>query len=350
MRFMIRTSLAAAAFLLPFGAQAQYSQGPQPYSSQDPQNYGSPAGEQYQSHPDPLGAKEQRYDAQTQDAQGSQGATQYEQVSQAPPALPTYEQPESPGDGNIWTPGYWAFGRGGYFWVPGAWVQAPYEYALWTPGYWGYQPTGYFWNAGYWGRSVGFYGGINYGFGYFGTGYCGGYWNSGRFFYNREYTRINHYERNVYRQHFPGAGDVYPRGNSYSTIVRPRNAEFRGGSYNRAGDLHSFAGGIQATARPVYNGGSGGFRGQQQEHSAYRPAPGSFPRPQQQAYARSQYSGGGNYGGAQSNGNAGHPQQQGPQSFRSQPGAPAYGGGPRMSAPSNGGGFHGGANSPHGRR
>ena len=26
----------------------------------------------------------------------------------------------------------------GYFWVPGAWVPAPYEGALWTPAYWGW--------------------------------------------------------------------------------------------------------------------------------------------------------------------------------------------------------------------
>jgi len=34
------------------------------------------------------------------------------------------------------------------------------------------------------GPTVGFYGGINYGFGYFGNGFYGGRWEGGHFFYN----------------------------------------------------------------------------------------------------------------------------------------------------------------------
>ena len=30
-------------------------------------------------------------------------------VTIAPPELPVYEQPVCPGDGYIWTPGYWAW-------------------------------------------------------------------------------------------------------------------------------------------------------------------------------------------------------------------------------------------------
>ncbi len=40
-------------------------------------------------------------------------------VTVAPPVLPVYVQPACPGDGYIWTPGYWAYGPDGYFWVPG---------------------------------------------------------------------------------------------------------------------------------------------------------------------------------------------------------------------------------------
>src|SRR6185312_14534030 len=40
-------------------------------------------------------------------------------VNIAPPVLPVYTQPPCPGDGYIWTPGYWAYGPDGYFWVPG---------------------------------------------------------------------------------------------------------------------------------------------------------------------------------------------------------------------------------------
>ncbi len=83
-------------------------------------------------------------------------------VGIAPPLIPVYEQPLAPGYGYIWTPGYWAWGDNGYYWVDGAWVYPPYVDALWTPGYWGWGDGGYFWNAGYWGRSIGYYGGINY--------------------------------------------------------------------------------------------------------------------------------------------------------------------------------------------
>jgi WXXGXW repeat (2 copies) len=123
-------------------------------------------------------------------------------VTIAPPALPVYAQPVCPGEGYIWTPGYWSYSDdGGYFWVPGTWVEAPAVGLLWTPGYWGWANGAYIWNAGYWGPQVGFYGGINYGFGYVGTGYAGGYWTGGHFFYN---TRVNnvdvHVVRNVYQK------------------------------------------------------------------------------------------------------------------------------------------------------
>jgi hypothetical protein len=106
-------------------------------------------------------------------------------VSIAPPPLPIYAQPIMPGDGYMWTPGYWGYAGGGYFWVPGTWVLAPYVGALWTPGYWGWNNGFYVFNGGYWGPHVGFYGGINYGYGYDGAGYRGGNWDHGRFNYNR---------------------------------------------------------------------------------------------------------------------------------------------------------------------
>jgi hypothetical protein len=112
-------------------------------------------------------------------------------VTIAPPVLPVYEQPLIPGPGYLWTPGYWAWGPDGYYWVPGTWVQAPYVGALWTPGYWGWGGGVYLWHAGYWGPHVGFYGGINYGCGYTGVGYHGGYWESGAFRYNRAVNNVN---------------------------------------------------------------------------------------------------------------------------------------------------------------
>jgi WXXGXW repeat (2 copies) len=108
-----------------------------------------------------------------------------------PPILPVYAQPICPAPGYIWTPGYWAYGPDGYFWVPGTWVLAPTPGFLWTPGYWGFVGGGYFWHSGYWGPHVGFYGGINYGFGYGGVGFVGGEWRGGVYHYNTAITNVN---------------------------------------------------------------------------------------------------------------------------------------------------------------
>src|SRR5438105_3485287 len=108
----------------------------------------------------------------------------------APPPIPIYTQPYPPGPGYIWTPGYWAYDSG-YYWVPGTWILPPRVGFLWTPGYWGYNGSNYFFNEGYWGPTVGFYGGINYGYGYGGQGYYGGRWVGNAFRYNRAVTRVN---------------------------------------------------------------------------------------------------------------------------------------------------------------
>jgi hypothetical protein len=112
-------------------------------------------------------------------------------VGFAPPVLPVYEQPPCPEPGLMWTPGYWAYGPDGYYWVPGAWVPAPYEGALWTPGYWGWSSGLYVWHLGYWGPHVGYYGGVNYGFGYMGVGFAGGIWRGHDFVYNTAVVRVN---------------------------------------------------------------------------------------------------------------------------------------------------------------
>jgi len=125
-------------------------------------------------------------------------------VGFAPPPLPVYEQPFCPGEGYIWTPGYWAWDDDDqdYYWVPGTWVLAPQVGYLWTPGYWGWGGQAYVFHVGYWGPVVGFYGGIDYGWGYTGRGYYGGRWDHDHFYYNRE---VNHVDervvRNVYNVH-----------------------------------------------------------------------------------------------------------------------------------------------------
>jgi hypothetical protein len=121
-------------------------------------------------------------------------------ISVAPPVLRVYAQPPCPGDGYIWTPGYWAYGPTGYSWVPGAWVLAPQPGYLFTPGYWGFADGAYVWHRGHWGLHVGYYGGVNYGFGYTGTGFYGGHWEGGHFFYNRAVSNVGARFHNTYRE------------------------------------------------------------------------------------------------------------------------------------------------------
>ena len=306
MRFdLIKSFALAASLAAPIAATAQYQQGVQPYNPQDPQNYGAPAqqnyGTQYPQQGPPQYQPQPQYSQQPQYAapQGQYDQQTYpqggqEQIYQAPPELPTYDQPPAPGEGYIWTPGYWAFGRGGYYWVPGAWVLAPYDGALWTPGYWGDGPQGYFWNAGYWGPEVGYYGGINYGFGYFGIGFWGGYWRDHHFWYNREYWHVGNGFRNVYSARVNGISSIRPAGRSFTTASAPRGAEFRGGSYNGAyaGAARGFASPGQAgLGHPAYPGStyssmSRGYSAPIQRPQAPMAAPraqgfngGSFARP-----------------------------------------------------------------------
>jgi hypothetical protein len=150
-----------------------------------------------------------------------------EQATEPPPPLPDYDQPPPPGDGYLWEPGYWAWGPNGYYWVPGAWVEPPYMGALWTPGYWGFYGGRYLFYPGHWGLHIGFYGGINYGFGYIGFGYEGGYWNGGHFLYNSAYNHLNlRVVHNVYNYH------------ANVRVANAPRASYRGGA------------GVQAQPRP----------------------------------------------------------------------------------------------------
>jgi hypothetical protein len=151
-------------------------------------------------------------------------------VSFAPPPLPVYEQPICPGDGYIWTPGYWGWGDDfdDYYWVPGTWVLAPEIGFLWTPGYWGWGDGGFAFYDGYWGPLVGFYGGINYGFGYFGVGFDGGRWDNGHFFYNRAVMNVNVTEiHNVYdtKVNVTTGNHVSYNGGEGGLTARPTQAE-----------------------------------------------------------------------------------------------------------------------------
>ncbi len=150
-------------------------------------------------------------------------------VTFGPPALPVYVQPPCPDPGYIWVPGYWAWDPDyGYYWVPGMWVLAPFPGALWTPGYWAWSNGAYFWYEGYWGPVVGFYGGINYGYGYTGFGYQGGYWRDNRFYYNRSVNNIS--GRNITTVYSRSVRNVRPSGASFNggrggTLARPTSEQ-----------------------------------------------------------------------------------------------------------------------------
>ena len=113
------------------------------------------------------------------------------QISVQPPELPVYVQPECPVEGYLWTPGYWAYGEGDYYWVPGVWVRPYHVGYLWTPGYWAYDGNYYGWRGGYWGEHVGYYGGVDYGYGYGGEGFYGGRWQGETYQYNTSVVRVN---------------------------------------------------------------------------------------------------------------------------------------------------------------
>lgn len=151
-------------------------------------------------------------------------------ITIAPPALPVYVQPPIPEPGYLWVPGYWAWSEDvGYYWVPGTWVEPPEPGLLWTPGYWGWDDGVYIWHEGYWGPVVGFYGGVDYGFGYDGDGYRGGYWSRGVFFYNESVNRIPRDRdfEHVYRRPVPEITDrrVSYNGGAGGLRARPTAAQ-----------------------------------------------------------------------------------------------------------------------------
>jgi hypothetical protein len=215
-------------------------------------------------------------------------------VTEPPPELPVYEQPPLPAPGYIFMPGYWAYGDEGYYWIPATWVEPPEPGLLWTPGYWGWNSGRYLFNAGYWGATVGYYGGINYGFGYGGFGYEGGYWRGGVFNYNRAVNRFggvhvtNVYVKNVtnvtvnrYSFNGPGGVNRQPRPEELAAArerhVPPtamQTQHFQAAQHNRAllASVNHGRPAVLATPRPGAIGGAAG-------HAPGMARPGQAPGP-----------------------------------------------------------------------
>ena len=147
------------------------------------------------------------------------------QSEEPPPPLPAYDQPPIPTPGYVWTPGYWAWNTYDYYWVPGVWVPPPQTGLLWTPGYWAFVGGAYLFHAGYWGPHVGFYGGVNYGYGYSGVGYGGGRWEGNRFLYNATVNNFGGVRvANVYTETIaaaPGAARVSYNGGPGGISLKP---------------------------------------------------------------------------------------------------------------------------------
>jgi WXXGXW repeat (2 copies) len=137
-----------------------------------------------------------------------------------PPVIPVYEQPICPGDGYFWTPGYWDYDydASDYYWIPGTWVQPPEAGFLWTPPWWGWNDGAFVFTGGFWGPTIGFYGGINYGFGYFGNGFYGGRWEGGHFFYNTSVWHVGGDFHNVYNEHVDIRNDSHVSFNGHGGI------------------------------------------------------------------------------------------------------------------------------------
>jgi len=164
-------------------------------------------------------------------------------IAIAPPPLPVYVVPSPPMMGYVWSPGHWRWNGDGYFWVPGTWVQPPVVGLLWTPGYWGWREGVFAWNEGYWAPHVGFYGGINYGGGYGGSGFVGGSWNNGHYVVNRSVTNVTNITNvtNVTNTSFSGG----PGG----TTARPTGEELAAASEKHIPPTRQQIAHVQAAAR-----------------------------------------------------------------------------------------------------
>ena len=170
-----------------------------------------------------------------------------------PPALLVVAQPPIPEVGYLWTPGYWAYRDNGYIWNDGVWVMPPSVGMLWTPPFWGWGSGGYLFHGGYWGAQVGYYGGVNYGFGYGGNGYQGGRWEGGHFAYNSTVNNFgSRHVTNVYR------ANVTTENQSHTSFVGgPHGLPAHGGGEAENRATAGAAGSPASDARETHPGGRG---------------------------------------------------------------------------------------------
>ena len=187
------------------------------------------------------------------------------------------------------------------FLEPGYW--RPKRVISGRPGYWGYQNSAYVWNPGYWGPQVGYYGGIDYGYGYPGNGYQGGYWQNRQFYYNRNVNNVTINNVHVYNRtvvnnvnvtrvsYNGGQGGVGARPTpQQESAMRARHVEAtntqmqheQAARQNRElyASVNHGRPAIAATPKPTsFRGRSSGRRNQPVNTAATQPHPNNAPRP-----------------------------------------------------------------------
>ena len=79
------------------------------------------------------------------------GADYYRLTRIAPPPNPV-EIPVTPAEPSkeVWRPGYWEYGLGGFHWVEGRLMPRPTLSAVWSPDHWEMRGYGWAFVHGYW--------------------------------------------------------------------------------------------------------------------------------------------------------------------------------------------------------
>jgi hypothetical protein len=71
-------------------------------------------------------------------------------IGGAPPPLRYERRPPPPGQGFLWTDGYWGNNGRNYNWVPGRWQQPPYAGAYYTHPHYDHYDRGWQMHEGHW--------------------------------------------------------------------------------------------------------------------------------------------------------------------------------------------------------
>ena len=118
----------------------------------------------------------------------------------------TVGRPPRSGDGYIWTPGYSAGADGRLQPGPRRLDRCRLQRRTLDAGLLGLRQRRLPLERRLLGPYVGYYGGINYGFGYVGSGFAGGHWERGRYHYNRAYCNFGrgYNYHNVYNRPYNG--------------------------------------------------------------------------------------------------------------------------------------------------